>query len=70
MIAPNPDYQNSGSSLLRPVDVAARCAVSMRTVRAWIASGRLRVIRFGSRCVRIDPLVLDRFIQDSAGEAN
>ncbi len=51
------------SRLLRPTDVAVRCAVSLRTVRAWISSGRLRVLRLGVRCVRVDPSELERFLE-------
>jgi excisionase family DNA binding protein len=52
-------------ALLRPADVAERCAVALRTVRGWIASGRLSVLRFGRRCVRIDPADLERFLNDA-----
>jgi excisionase family DNA binding protein len=53
------------ATLLRPVDIAHRCAVSLRTVRAWIASGRLRVMRLPGRLVRVDPAELERFLNDA-----
>jgi excisionase family DNA binding protein len=50
------------AALLRAEDIAERCAVSLRTVRGWIASGRLPVLRLGLRCVRIAPEELARFL--------
>jgi transposase len=34
---------------LRPIDVAAMCGVSIRTVRGWIRERRVRVIRLSSK---------------------
>jgi transposase len=34
---------------LRPIDVAAMCGVSVRTVRGWIRERRVRVIRLSSK---------------------
>ena len=54
----------TGTAALLTLQVAAeRCAVSIWTVRAWVDSGRLKVIRLPGRLVRIDPADLDRFIE-------
>jgi excisionase family DNA binding protein len=37
--------------------------VSQRTIRRWIAEGRLRAYRAGPRLVRIDRAELDRLIR-------
>lgn len=42
---------------------AAYANVSQRTIRRWIADGRLRAYRAGSRLVRIDRAELDRLIR-------
>ena len=36
-------------------DAAARPRVSTRTLRRWIAEGRLQAYRVGPRLVRLDP---------------
>ena len=41
--------------------VAEYCAVSVRTVWNWIADD-LPIIRHSARCVRVDPLDLQRFL--------
>lgn len=48
--------------LLTIPDVAARLNVSERTVRAWVAAGRLAVVRLGPRCVRIEPGEVERLV--------
>jgi len=50
-------------TMLRLCDVATRCSVSLRTVHAWVAAGRLRVYRFGPRCTRVDPADLEAFLR-------
>lgn len=55
-------------TLLTIGQVAERLNVSTRTVRAWIASGRLDVFRLGARCVRIDEQALNRFITEAADD--
>ncbi|MCA9313877.1 MAG: helix-turn-helix domain-containing protein [Planctomycetes bacterium] len=51
--------------LLTIPDVAARLNVSERTVRAWIAAGRLAVVRLGPRCVRIEPDEVERMVEEA-----
>lgn len=55
----------STAPLLRLSEVATRLDVAMRTLHSWIASGRLPVLRFGKRCVRVDPAVLERLIAEA-----
>ncbi len=43
-------------------DVAAHCTVSVWTVRAWVDSGKLPVVRLPGRLVRIRPAALERFL--------
>jgi excisionase family DNA binding protein len=44
-------------------DAAARTAVSTRTLRRWIAEGRLEAYRIGPRLVRLDPESVDRLMK-------
>ena len=44
-------------------DAAARTAVSTRTLRRWIAEGRLQAYRVGPRLVRLDPESVDRLMK-------
>jgi excisionase family DNA binding protein len=41
-------------------EAAAERGVSQRTIRRYIATGRLPAYRFGSTLIRIDPADLDR----------
>ncbi|MGV9710728.1 helix-turn-helix transcriptional regulator [Gordonia sp. NPDC003424] len=43
-------------------DVAAELGVSDRTIRRYIADGKLSAFRPSTRTIRIDPAELDRFI--------
>lgn len=47
-------------------DVANELGVSDRTVRRYIADGKLSAFRPSQRTIRIDPAELDRFISTSA----
>ena len=53
---------NDGRPLLRAEDVAIRCATSLRTVRSWISSGRLEVVRLSPRMVRVTETALADFM--------
>ncbi len=48
--------------LLTLADGAAEIGVSDRTLRRYVAQGRLKVIRVNARVIRIDPAELDRFL--------
>ena len=50
--------------LLTSQEVADICRVHLRTVRRWIASGELAVIRRG-HVVRIEPSALRSFLRKS-----
>lgn len=52
--------------LLTTRDVAQIARVTTRTVKNWIASGKLPVIRLG-RNVRIDPNDLQKYINENRG---
>jgi excisionase family DNA binding protein len=43
--------------------VADHCTVSVWTVRTWVDTGKLAVVRLPGRLVRIDPAELERFIE-------
>lgn len=47
---------------LSPTEVANSLGVHDRTVRRWIAEGRLKALRPSTRVIRIDPAELDRFL--------
>jgi excisionase family DNA binding protein len=49
-------------ALLTIPDVASHTKVSPWTVRTWIDSGKLPVLRLPGRLVRIDPAELQRFL--------
>jgi excisionase family DNA binding protein len=51
------------SRLLTFQDVAAHCAVSVWTVRAWVDTGKLEVVRLPGRLVRIRPETLSAFLE-------
>ncbi|MGE0190439.1 MAG: helix-turn-helix domain-containing protein [Planctomycetota bacterium] len=51
--------------LLTIPDVASRLNVSVRTVRTWVAAGRLPVVRLGRRCVRVEPAEVERMLEEA-----
>lgn len=57
------------SSLLTVSDVAQLFAVSEKTIRRWIAAGRLPAVRLG-RLVRISPKSLSEYIKLSGENDN
>jgi excisionase family DNA binding protein len=46
-------------------EAAARTHVSTRTLRRWIADGRLNAYRAGPRLLRIDPADVDAMMKPS-----
>ncbi|MGW0048370.1 helix-turn-helix domain-containing protein [Nocardia cyriacigeorgica] len=47
------------SELQSPADIARRYDVSERTVRSWIADGRIPAYRVGSKLLKLDPAEVD-----------
>ncbi|OBF55074.1 helix-turn-helix domain-containing protein [Mycobacterium sp. 852002-53434_SCH5985345] len=45
------------------------CDVSYRTVRRWIADGRLNAVRVGPRLLKVDADELAAFLQPTGGAA-
>ena len=64
----NDDRKVPDARLLLLREVATHCAVSLRTVHTWVAGGRLRVLRLGKRCVRVEPAELNRLLREAGGE--
>jgi excisionase family DNA binding protein len=50
--------------LLTAAQVAKQLEVGERTVRDWLASGKLRAVRLPGRLVRVKAVDLARFIED------
>jgi excisionase family DNA binding protein len=50
-------------------EAADRCGVSYRSVRRYIATGRLSAFRVGPRLLKVDAAELDAFIQPVGGAA-
>jgi excisionase family DNA binding protein len=55
-----------GGRLLRVREVAARLAVSTRTIQTWIALGRFHPIRLSARALRIAESEVEELIRKSA----
>jgi excisionase family DNA binding protein len=51
--------------LLTLAEVAAIAGVSLRTARAWVSSGRLRVLRLSPRTLRISQDALDDLLRNA-----
>jgi excisionase family DNA binding protein len=50
--------------LFRKREACDRLGLSQRQLETFIANGKLRVHRFGRKCVRIDDQELARFVRD------
>jgi excisionase family DNA binding protein len=50
-------------------EAAARCGVHYRTLRRWVAEGRIDAVRVGPRLIMIDPAELDKLVQPVGGNA-
>lgn len=50
-------------------EAADYCDVSYRTVRRWIAAGRINAVRVGPRLIKVDAADLDAFLQPVGGAA-
>ena len=50
-------------------EAADYCDVSYRTVRRWIAAGRINAVRVGPRLLKVDAAELDAFLVPTGGAA-
>ncbi len=60
--APGRDASPASPGLLTVRQAAHLTGVSERTLRAWAAGGRLPVVRFSRRCLRIRREALAEFV--------
>lgn len=49
---------------LTPQEVARRLGVSLRTVYAWLAAGKLKRVKLSRRAVRVRPEDFERFVAE------
>ena len=56
------DSEQGSDQYLKPRDVAAQLHVTVRTVRAWMAAGKLPSVLLSPRARRIRQQDLDRFL--------
>jgi excisionase family DNA binding protein len=50
-------------------EAAQRCGVHYRTIRRWIADGRLNAVRVGPRLLNVDADELAAFLRPTGGAA-
>ncbi|WP_373234863.1 excisionase family DNA-binding protein [Mycobacterium marinum] len=50
-------------------EAASRCDVDYRTIRRWIAAGRLNAVRVGPRLLKVDPADLEALFHPVGGGA-
>lgn len=62
-------YADRGPTRIGLREAAAYCDVDPRTVRRWIAAGRLNALRVGPRLIKIDIAELDKILQPVGGGA-
>ncbi|MGB5796882.1 MAG: helix-turn-helix domain-containing protein [Mycolicibacter algericus] len=55
--------------LIGLTEAAERCDVNYRTIRRWIAAGRLKAVRVGPRLLKVDAAQLDAMMQPLGGDA-
>jgi excisionase family DNA binding protein len=55
---------NEENALLTAEDVARIMKVSIRTVRQWVADGKLEIIQIGKQDYRITRADLNKFIEE------
>ncbi|AFA73600.1 DNA binding domain, excisionase family [Gordonia polyisoprenivorans VH2] len=49
-----------------PAQLAAELGLTDRTVRRWIAEGKLHAVRFSARVIRIDRAEVERLISEAS----
>lgn len=57
------------SELIGLQEAANYCDVSYRSIRRWIADGRLNAVRVGPRLLKVDAADLEAFLQPTGGAA-
>lgn len=62
---PRPTSAEGPMRLLRLQQVATMLDVKMRTLQGWRASGKLRVVAFSTRCVRVEQAEVERLIREA-----
>jgi excisionase family DNA binding protein len=50
-------------------EAAERCDVSYRTIRRWVADGRLNAVRVGPRLLKVSTADLDTMVTPVGGAA-
>lgn len=55
--------------LISVTEAAERLGVNYRTIRRWIAAGRIDAVRVGPRLLKIDAAQLDRVMRPVGGGA-
>lgn len=48
---------------------ADRCGVNYRTIRRWIAAGRLNAVRVGPKLLKVDAADVEALLQPTGGAA-
>lgn len=56
------------AALLTVRDAAQRLAIAERTARAWIATGRLPVVRLARRCVRVPTEAVEQLVRGESAD--
>ncbi len=64
-----PNRQRRHPDLVPLPEAAAYCSVSYRTIRRWIADGRLSAVRVGPRLLMVKAADLDALITPADGSA-
>lgn len=49
-----------------PGELATELGLSDRTVRRWVAEGKLKAVRLSARVIRIDRAEVDRFLSEAS----
>ena len=62
---PPPSSEPARGQLLTYSQSTRRLGVAGRTLRGWVAAGRIRVVRLSRRTVRIEEEELLRFIREN-----
>lgn len=69
MSHPRNRHQRRHPELIGLTEAANRCGVHYRTIRRWVASGRLKAVRVGPRLLKVDAAQLDAMMQPLGGGA-